>query len=378
MADASPSIRQGLPLLALGGVALLAGLFAALVLLGLPIPALRPSLPEVHGPVMVLGAVGTLIALERAVALGKSWALLAPLTAGLGALVLITFGPILPGKLLLATGGVVLVLIYAALWQRQESYSLLAQIAGAAAWYAASLLWLGGFTIPEIVPWLAGFTVLTIAGERLELAFVGMPRSHAQRWFVAALAGVVVGLTTATIWPQTGHRLLGVALLGLVWWLMRYDVARRTIRAQGLPRFVAVGLLVGYAWLAVAGLLWAVTGPSNAGARYDATLHALFLGYVMSMIYVHAPVILPAVLRIPFPFHRVLYLPLLLLHGSLLVRILVGDGFGETGAWRWAGVANVISVLMFLGLSVVLVRRSARRPSSRHPVRPVVTSLPAR
>jgi hypothetical protein len=34
--------------------------------------------------------------------------------------------------------------------------------------YAATLLWLGGFPINQIVPWLAGFVVLTIAGERLE------------------------------------------------------------------------------------------------------------------------------------------------------------------------------------------------------------------
>jgi hypothetical protein len=59
-----------LPLLAAGGVALAAGLYAGLLLLGFGLPTPRPALADVHGPVMVLGFVGTLIALERAVAPG--------------------------------------------------------------------------------------------------------------------------------------------------------------------------------------------------------------------------------------------------------------------------------------------------------------------
>ncbi|MGJ3560863.1 hypothetical protein ACR6C2_30315 [Streptomyces sp. INA 01156] len=55
------------------GLALLAGLDAALLLLGLPAPVTADRLPEVHGVLMVLGFVGTLIALERAVALGRPW-----------------------------------------------------------------------------------------------------------------------------------------------------------------------------------------------------------------------------------------------------------------------------------------------------------------
>ena len=50
-------------------LALLAGLDAALMLLGLPAPVTAERLPDVHGMLLVLGFVGTLIALERAVAL---------------------------------------------------------------------------------------------------------------------------------------------------------------------------------------------------------------------------------------------------------------------------------------------------------------------
>lgn len=65
-----------------GGVALLAGLDAALVLLGLPAPLRVERLPQVHGVLLVLGFVGTLVALERAVALGRAWGLAAPASLG--------------------------------------------------------------------------------------------------------------------------------------------------------------------------------------------------------------------------------------------------------------------------------------------------------
>jgi hypothetical protein len=49
-------------------LALLAGLDAALMLLGVPAPVTVDRFPNVHGVVLVLGYVGTVVALERAVA----------------------------------------------------------------------------------------------------------------------------------------------------------------------------------------------------------------------------------------------------------------------------------------------------------------------
>jgi len=59
-------------------------------------------------------------------------------------------------------------------------------------------------------------------------------------------------------------------------WLGLFDIARRTVRISGLPRFIAVALLSGYAWLGVAGLLAVRWGPVAAGLSYDAMLHAVF------------------------------------------------------------------------------------------------------
>jgi hypothetical protein len=70
---------------------LLAGLTAGL-LLGVPIPGARRALAADHGPLLGLGFLGTLIALERAAALRRWWAFLAPSASGPGAVAL---GPLL-------------------------------------------------------------------------------------------------------------------------------------------------------------------------------------------------------------------------------------------------------------------------------------------
>ena len=363
------------PVLAGGGVALLTGLYAALLLLGVPVPAPRLPLEEVHGPLMVFGFVGTLIALERAVALGARWALLAPACSALGALLLVLTGAGLAAKLLLMTAAVALLGVYRALWRRQPGVALLAQAAGAFGWYAATLLWLAGFPVAQTVPWLVTFVVATILGERLELAHVALSPAG-PRWCLAALAALIAGATATVLWTGAGAHLFGVSLLAVTAWLAVFDVARRTVRSRGLPRYVAVGLLAGYGWLTLAGLLWAGAGATVAGARYDAVLHAVFLGFTMSMIFVHAPVILPAVLRRPLPYRPVLYAPLALLHASLLLRVAVGDGLGVQSVWRWAGVANVAAVLGFLLCAVTLSIRPGSVPARRGAARPDGISPP--
>ena len=90
--------------------------------------------------------------------------------------------------------------------------------------------------------------------------------------------------------------------------------------------------------------------------EYDAALHAIFVGFVFSMVFGHAPVILPAVLRVRFPYHPVLYLPLALLHASLAVRVFVSTA---AGAW---GNAAAIALFIATAATLVLSRASSGRP----------------
>ena len=299
-------------------LALLGGLDAALMLLGLRAPVTLDRLPDVHGMLLVLGFVGTVVALERAVAL-RHPAVHRPRGVRRRRPAADLPGPARRGPGGAVLGALAMVGVYVPLGRRQRDDAVLVQAFGAVLAAGAALLWLAD-VLPVLLPWLVGFVVLTIGGERLELARLAMgPRAGSA--FLALSVALVAGVVAALLWPAAGYPLLGLALLALVSWLVVHDVARRTIQATGQARFIAGCLLAGYGWLAVAGACWLVGGAMLDGPAYDAVVHAVFLGFTLSMIMAHAPVILPAVLRRPLPYHPVMIAPAVLLHGSLAVRL---------------------------------------------------------
>ena len=329
------------------GIALLAGLDAGLLLLGLPAPVTTERLPDAHGMVLVLGFVGTVIALERAVALRRRAGFASPALLGVGGLLVMSTAPLRLGQIALAAGSAALIAIYIPLWHRQRDDSVLVQAFGAVLATGGALLWLGGMPVARLLPWLAGFVVLTIAGERLELARVTLLASTTVGQLIGIAATITLGTVLTLLWSALGYPVLGLSLMALVGWLMVHDVARRTIRATGLPRFMAGCLLAGYVWLAVAGAIWVLAGGVTDGPAYDAVIHAVFLGFTMSMIMAHAPVILPAVLRCRLPYHPVMIGPPVLLHASLLLRLCVGDAHSLDVARQIGGALNVVALLGF-------------------------------
>jgi hypothetical protein len=329
----------------------------------------RPaSLPAAHGPLMVVGFLGTVISLERAVALGSRWAYAAPLLAVLSAPALLLWPDSRLAPTLAVAGSTLLVVLSVVVHRRQPSLATTMLVGGAAAWIAGNVLWLVDEPISRAVPWWSGFLVLTIAGERLELSrLVRVPQLAG--WSVRATllvygAGLVLTLPEGT--RDAGVRVAGIGLIGLALWLLRYDIARRTIRQDGLPRFVAACVLTGCAWLAVSGTLAAVSGETVGGARYDAMLHALFLGFSFALIFGHAPIILPAVTGLPMLFRSRFYAHLCLLHLFLLMR--VGGDLTETIAVRrWGSMGNAVVLLLFLVNSAGAVRAARQRAARRPP-----------
>lgn len=362
------ALRRHLPILLLGVLCLLAGLWAGLLLLGLPLPTSRVADAEDHGPLMTLGFLGTVISLERAVALRQAWAFAAPVTAGAGGVALLGGLPGVLGWGLLCLASVLFVMIYAVVLRIQPTLHLVVMTAGAVCWYLATVLWLGGVSLPRLVPWLAGFLVFTILGERLELARVAMLTRTSVRLFAAAATTFAAGLVISAVSGRTadvGVRLAGVGLLALAVWGARHDVARRTVKVAGVTRYMAACLLAGYLWLLVAGVTWLAAGDlGRSDGVYDVALHAVFLGFVMSMIFAHAPVIVPAVLGVRLPFRVWFYGHVALLHLALLLRLAVGDGLGNRVAWQVGGVGTELAILVFLGVSIaagIRARRAAVR-----------------
>jgi hypothetical protein len=350
------------PLMAAAVLVLLASLWGGLLRIGWDWPVLQPGLAGTHGALMIAGFFGTLISLERAVALRTPWAYLAPALSALGGVLLIAgiAGPM--PALLLTAASYALVLVFVEIIRRQWTRYTLIMAAGALSLAIGNSLWILGWPVYRLVLWWAAFLILTIAGERLELGRLARLPRRVEDFFSVALVVFLFGLLLYTFLPDPGWRLASAGLLGLVLWLARFDIARKTVRQVGLPRFAALCLLSGYVWLVVAGAIGLANGASPTGFLYDAFLHAIFLGFVFAMIFAHAPIIFPAILDLPIKFDRLHYIPLLLLHSSLLVRML-GNLALLPQLRMWGGMLNGVTILAFLFLTarsvVVGVRERA-------------------
>src|SRR5690606_28567375 len=98
-------------------------------------------------------------------------------------------------------------------------------------------------------------------------------------------------------------------------------------------------------------------------------------GFVFTAIIAHEPIIVPAVTGLRFVYTPALYLPLVLLTGTLAVRIAA-----DLGEWadlrRWSGMVQAVAITLFLLLSaasLVMGRRSQTQRS--RPPRPQPAEL---
>ena len=369
-------------LIALGMSLLLGGLLGGLSRMGVSPPQwILHNLPSGfvgqalsalivhHGALMIGGFLGTVISLERAVALGRPWCFLGPLAAAAGAWLILLIQPATIGMALITGASAILIADYLVILHRQRVTFTLVMALGALAWLVGNLLWLSGWELPRLMPWWGAFLVLTIVGERLELSRFVRGHPLRQPTFLGATGIYGAGLLLGLGWPGLGLAISGAGLVALAVWLGIFDTARRTVRIEGLPRFVAVALLGGFGWLALGGVLrtlypWQAQAAELAwtqrvlanGLAYDAAWHTVLLGFVMTMIFAHAPIIFPAVLGIRIRFTRWFYLHLVLLHVTLVLRI-AGDLL-QAPTWRtWGGVGNATAVVLFLVMTVTSIRR---------------------
>ena len=340
-------------------LSLVIGVLAGLARLAVDVPAIASAQAGTHGALMIAAFLGTVISLERAVALGRGWPYGAPLGAGLGGLSLLLNLPIELSQFFFVSAGMLLTWGSILILRQQPALYTATLALGALSWLVGCATWAATGMIVPAVPWWMAFLILTIAGERLELTrFLPTPRI-AKRVFVWITALQLLALI-GTFWQaDVGLRVFGASLFALALWLLRQDIARHTVRQSGLTRFIAICLLSGYAWLACGGLLGMAGGLMTGSPLRDAALHAIFLGFIFSMIFGHAPIIFPAVANVRIPYHPVFYLPLLALHGSLVAR-LGGDLLELPALRQSAGIGNAVALLIFLLTMLSSVARGWR------------------
>ncbi|MEO7124885.1 MAG: multicopper oxidase domain-containing protein [Nakamurella sp.] len=356
----SAKLPPGLFALPFGVLILLAGLWGGLARLGYSVPNAGTTFAQ-HGFLMSIGFLGTLISTERAVALARWWAWGVPGFSALGsAWVIFSTSPQI-GYLCFFIAGIDLVIVYIRLHQIQASTHNTLMGLAAVGWAIAAAVGMSGRPVSDTVPWLAIFLVVTITAERLELSRM-LKRSKAVRVsLVVAILVMLAGAFLSLRYADFGIRVTGIGMAGMAIWLMIYDLARRTIYSTGVTRFMATGLLAGYGWLVAGGILWMIAGDQVVNPAYDAAaynplydseLHTIFLGFVMSMVFAHAPVIAPAVVRRPLPYFSIFYGPLALLHAGLILRVVIGDALGVHWAWQIGGVLNEVALLTWVTVNV--------------------------
>lgn len=379
-------------LLICAGLAALAGTFAALLRSNLPSPVTRPPLADAHGALMVFGFLGTAICLERGVAFRAgsprkpAWGFLAPLSEALGMLSMIlimmrvvpmSLWQLVPG-IFWAAGMSLLSAVYAVIWARQHSVSVLIQILGSAAGACSAGLWASGINASALAPWWMVFLVLTIVGERLELAHVSFVGRYVEPALIASSAAAVLSLPLQLMLPPAGYAVLGLALFALLVTMLLNDTAIKTWKVRGVIGFMGVCMLLGYAWALFASILWIFRVYGDNGYWADMGIHALALGFTISMVIAHVCVIVPSVIRRAMPYSPVLWLPLALLHLGLVLRLL-GAARGVSVLWQTGDFIDVIAVfsliLCVLGMNIYAASR--RRRNKCHAAHPASSGSPA-
>ncbi|RPD46540.1 hypothetical protein [Paracnuella aquatica] len=309
-----------------------------------------------HGALMVSSFLATLIFLERAVTFRRKWVLLLPVINGLSVVFFLLQQPLIAQLLLVAGAAGFMAMCTYFVWRYGELYYYVF-LAGAFALLGGNVIVYKTHFYPNAVNWWMAFLLFTIVAERLELSRFLNITAFMRNALLAAL--VLVLLSLFVPFHGWGRAVFAAGITGTALWLLRYDMAWKSVRIRGQHRYSALLLITGYFWLPTTAILLVVN--SSNPFLYDAALHSFFIGFVFSMIFSHAPIILPAVLKLPVKLFRPqLYLLFVLLQASLLLRI-VGDVAQQVHLRRWGGLLNGVVILLFFIAVIIIVRQELRR-----------------
>lgn len=375
--------RSRMVLLIGAGLAALLGLVAALIRADLIHPSDRVPLADLHGGLMVYGFLGAAIGLERAVAYRSggskkpSWGFLAPALGLLGSLLCLLSLTVsiraaapawvrveLFGGIPWTLSMLILTAMYLAIWHRQPSAEVLIQVLGSLVGLVGAFGWVAGLDASVLAPTWLFFLVLTIVGERVELARAVFSDIRLESGILGLSLLTVLVLPVQAMAPSVGYPLLGLSLSLLLLVMASHDVAKGTFRHGGLPGFMGTCMLSAYAWGLLAALIW-MAAPVDSGTYWgDMALHALAVGFIVTMVIAHVCMIVPSVIRRPLPFHPLLWGAWALMQVGLLIRLL-GAIRLYTPLWKAGNLLNVLGILSMMLIVVYLAARGKQVLASK-------------
>jgi len=275
-----------------------------------------------HPVIFISGFFGSLLSIERAIGLRKNFLFVIPVSLILGVLLLITFGNpylLVASSLLFSIPSIIVFRMGKHLF-----YFLFSSVL----FFLGNLFFVSGGMRSGALA-LAESLVFYVLAERIELARIIKLKVSDILLFVLAFFAVLVGAfllyfneINSRFFPSSDNfpfYLIGFADLYLGMWFLLKDVAKRVIKISGgLSRYSALAILLGHFSLLLGGFFlffgkWRFWGES---------IHFMTLGFTFSMVFGHAPLIFPQILKIKPFFSRALYFPLSLLHFSVFIRFL--------------------------------------------------------
>ena len=144
--------------LAAGAASFAIGLWVGLARLGVTLPSGTTSLAEMHGVLMISGFLGTVISLERAVAIGLWWAYAAPALSAAGAVLVFAGMPAnASGVFLLA--GLALTFNSLTIAIRQPALFTIALVVAAFCWVVGTAVWIAGAAMAAATGWWLVFLI---------------------------------------------------------------------------------------------------------------------------------------------------------------------------------------------------------------------------
>ena len=226
---------------------------------------------------MICTFMGTVIGIERAVAVKVRLAFVAPGASAAAGFAMLAGLPSLAGWLAVVAA-TAFIAVNVVVVERQRASHTVLLLTGAAARLVGNLLRRSAAS-RQRSSLVVLFLVFTIAAERLEMTRLMRRRRGAAALLYVCLGAMLLGSAAFALSPVWGGVVYGVSLVGLAGWMVRSTsrVARSQPAVEPLHGHLPVARLrlarrAGAAWVATSGT------PSGCGP------YALGLGFIFSMM----------------------------------------------------------------------------------------------
>ncbi|MEQ8628658.1 hypothetical protein [Ekhidna sp.] len=300
-----------------------------------------------HGVLMLNGFAGGVITVERLLSNPKDrWFHigLILLTAGL-VLYLLGFEF---GLLLVSVNVGILFLKETLQLVEKQSQNGVYQLVGLLSWFIGNLKFYQNGFYPAAVPFWIVFILMLIVGTPLI--------KNGKKDVISLILALTLFFSFWLGFHSYGQTIYGI---GLVLLSIRLGYLELKNRSKHL-----LGVVIAYTWLMMTGI--SLLFSDHILYSYDLVLHAFFLGFFFSMIFINAPDALLKKLGLEelktFPNFWLVFLSI-----GLIARLIIGDLFQIQLARSIGGTLNLLTIILYaasLLFQAIRNRTGAERANS--------------